>query len=253
MKMKTFKAYFHKEVIESIRQYRYIILGFGILMFAIATPIMLKILPKLLEGELNADLSALIVFTKSSGVQSYIKDLFQISNMFIIFIGAGLLTDEISSQKLVFPYSKGGSPVGIVLAKFIHFSLVVCSFVFIGFMINYYYLGILVSEGDIEFSKVLMSALIMCIYFLGNIALTLFLGTIFKKGITAGIIVLLLSYFSSLIVNVKVVGELISYNLINIASSFDYSNIAKTIIIVVLISIILIVLTIYRMNKLEVI
>lgn len=253
MKMKTFKAYFYKEVIEFIRQYKYLILGFGMLIFAIATPIMLKMLPKLLAGEVNADLSSLIQFTKVSGVQGYIKDLFQISNLFVIFIGAGLLSDEISSQKLVFPYSKGGRPVGVVIAKFLHYFLVICILVLIGFMLNYYYLDVLAAKGEIEFSKILMSVFLMCIYFLGNIALTLFLGSIFKKGITAGIIALLLSYFSSLIVKIKVVGELVSYNLINIASSFDYSDMIKTIVSVILLSTILIALTIYRMNKIEVI
>ena len=49
--MRTFKAYFEKEIMESIRQYRYLVLAVGIIVFAILDPLMLKLLPKILANQ----------------------------------------------------------------------------------------------------------------------------------------------------------------------------------------------------------
>jgi ABC-2 type transport system permease protein len=103
--MGTFKAYLKKEIVESIRQYKYIVLLVGILFFAISDPIMMKLLPKILKSQTNGDLSSLFVVSPTIVLQNYIKNLFQLGAMFIVFTAAGSLCDEISTQKLVFPYS----------------------------------------------------------------------------------------------------------------------------------------------------
>jgi ABC-2 type transport system permease protein len=74
MKMITFKAYFKKEIMESKRQYKYIILAVGIIAFAILDPVMLKLLPKILENQLQGqgDLNLLIVSTPKAAINNYI-------------------------------------------------------------------------------------------------------------------------------------------------------------------------------------
>ncbi len=76
--MTTFKAYFKKEIMESSRQYKYIILAVGIIAFAILDPFMLKILPKILEKQSQGDLSSLFVATPKSAINSYIKIFFKL-------------------------------------------------------------------------------------------------------------------------------------------------------------------------------
>src|SRR5689334_9294992 len=137
--MGTFKAYFKKEILESIRQYRYIVLAVGILFFSIADPIMMKLLPTILKAQLHGDLSSLFVTNRRIVMQSYVKDLFQLGAMFVVFTAANSLSDEISTQKFVFPYAKGSSPWGIVLAKISHYSITIIILTICGFTINHYY------------------------------------------------------------------------------------------------------------------
>ena len=132
--MTTFKAYFKKEIMESKRQYKYIILAIGIIVFAIINPVMLKLLPKILGQQLKGDLSSFIVSTPKAAINDYIKSLFQIGTLFIIFTLGSNLNEEINEEKLIFPYSKGSQPAGIVLAKIIHYTIVVTILTFIGFL-----------------------------------------------------------------------------------------------------------------------
>ena len=81
MKMTTFKAYFKKEIMESKRQYKYIILAVGIIAFAIIDPFMLKLLPKILEKQLQGDLSSLFIATPKSAINNYIKESFSNWNL----------------------------------------------------------------------------------------------------------------------------------------------------------------------------
>lgn len=255
--MATFKAYFKKEILEASRQYRYIILAAGFLIFAIADPILVKLLPVILKNQIasgGADLSALLPpSTQLTGMQNYIKDLFQIANLVVIFTICGSLSEELASEKLIFPYSKGSLPFGIVLAKFVNYSVTIIFLSVIGLLVNYYYAGILLKGTTVDFYRVLVSACFVSLYFIFTIALVLLFSSLLKKGIVAGILVLVLNYFSVTFIAVKSISKFIPYKLIESASSFKPVDITVTIITVVISSIILISLTILRMNKVEVV
>lgn len=251
--MWTFKAYLKKEFIESLRQYKYLMLAAGIIIFALLDPIMLKLLPDILKSQLPADISALFVTTQKTAVQTYIKDINQIGLLFIIFIFSGTLSDEIHSEKLVFPYSKGASPKSIVLAKFLSYSLAVCIFTFIGFLANYYYVTILFEKDPLALANLLSSIILVCIYFIFNVSLTLFFSSIFSKGLVGGIITLAVSFGSASLTGLEAIGRFIPYKLINTANRFNYGESSLTIIFTIFISFLLILFTIVRMNKVEVI
>lgn len=251
--MWTFKAYFKKEFIESVRQYKYLMIAAGILIFALLDPIMLKLLPDILKSQLPADLSVLLVTTQKTAVQGYIKDLNQIGLLFVVFVFSGCLSDEIYNQKLVFPYSKGAKPVSIVLAKLLNYVITVSVFTVLGFLINYYYVTILFSKDPLEFASLVPSIVLVIIYFIFNISLTMLLSSIFKRGLISGIITLALTLTTSALSGLKAIGRFIPYKLITLANEFSFNNSTFTIVFVGGLSIILIVLTIIRMNKVEVI
>lgn len=219
--MGTFKAYFKKEILESSRQYRYIIFGAGIILFAILDPIMLKLLPEIMKSQLKGDLSSLFIMTRKAVLQNYIKDLFQLGNLFVIFSLCGTLSDEISLQKLIFPYSKNASAFQMILAKFIHYLIVVCIFVFAGFTLNFYYANLLFKGDTVAFDKVLISACLIILYYSVSISLTIFFSSLFKKGITAGIASAVLCYISIPLSEIKSIQNYLPYRLIQTASTFD--------------------------------
>ncbi|MGH4051894.1 MAG: hypothetical protein ACREVX_11200 [Clostridium sp.] len=251
--MTTFKAYIKKEIMESKRQYKYIILAVGIIAFAILDPFMLKLLPKILEKQLQGDLSSLFIATPKSAINNYIKDLFQIGNLFIIFTLASSLNEEINGQKLVFPYSKGSKPIGIVLAKIIHYTIVVTILTFIGFLTCYYYAGILFEGENASLSGVMNSAILMSVYYFFNIALVTFFSSFVKKSVTAGFITLMITFLSAALVNLNTIGKFMPYKLVAGANLFALDGYLYTIGFSILCSIIFIIATIFNMNKVEVI
>lgn len=251
--MKTFKAYFKKEVLESIRQYRYVILCVGIIFFSISGPITMKLLPEILKSQIHGDISSLFIITRKSVIQNYIKDLFQIGLMFVVFTAANSLSDEISAQKFVFPYAKGSSPTGIVLAKIIHYGMTTTLITLCGFCINFYYTNLLLKNDSVSFVNTIISGGYIAIYFTFNIILATFFSSILKKGIISGFIVLGINYFSIIINNMTNIRDFVPYRLIDYANSFSSFTGLKTVLAITVYSILLVMLTIYRMSKVEVI
>lgn len=255
--MSTFKAYFKKEVLESKRQYKYIILAVSFLFFAILEPIMVKLLPEILKSQLtqgSGDISSLLPpMTQLTAMQNYIKDLFQIVTIVVIFTICSGLSDEITTEKLIFPYSKGSLPIGIVLAKLANYTLALTVFTFIGFSVNYYYSELLLKGAAVAFSSVLASAMYLSIYYFYTITLILFFSSIIKKGVITGIIVLVINYFSIAFIGIKTISKFIPYKLVEGASQFKNIDLNTTIISVIILSILFITLTIRRMNMVQVV
>lgn len=248
--MDTFTAYFKKEVLESSRQYRYLVLGIGIIMFAVLDPVMLKLLPSMMKGQLPVDISSLFVITQRYSMQNYVKDLFQVGNLFVTLSLMGVLSDEAAGGRLVFPYSKGARPWGIVLAKFIHYSAVIALFIFAGFALNYYYASILFKGDYVTAVQDVNSALFIVLYYVFNVSLIIFLSSLFKKSLIAGISALAVSYFMPLLSNIDWAEKFIPYTLIKTASAFKAPG--ESILITVLSSVILIIIlngaAIYKLN-----
>lgn len=251
--MATFKAYFKKEIMESKRQYKYVILAVGIIAFAILDPFMLKILPKILQKQLQGDLTSLFITTPKSAVIKYINDLFQIGNFFIIFTLSTTLNDEINGENFVFPYSKGSNPAGIVMAKVIHYIIVVTILIFLGFLTCSYYGSILLKGESVSLSGIMKSAFLMSIYSFFNISLVTFFSSFVKKGITAGFITIMITFLSATLVNLDIVGKFIPYRLVQGANLFTVEGYLYTIVFSIGCSILFILLTIFKMNRVEVI
>ena len=255
MKMITFKAYFKKEIMESKRQYKYIILAVGIIAFAILDPVMLKLLPKILENQLQGqgDLNLLIVSTPKAAINNYIKSLFQIGSLFITFSFASTLNEEINEEKLVFPYSKGSKPIGIVLAKIIHNTMVVAILTFIGFMTCSYYAGILLQGEKVPISGIMNSVFLMSVYYFFSIALVTFFSSFVKKGVIAGFTTVMITFVSAAFVNLSTIGKFVPYKLVEGANSFTLKGYSGTIAVLIICSLLFITATIFNMNKIEVI
>lgn len=251
--MGTFKAYIKKEIKEYSRQYKYLILVIGIIGFALFTVISLKFLPEILKNQLPPEVASFFKVSEKAAVQSYIKNLLQLGNFFVIFTYCGSLSDEISSQKLVFPYSKGASPLALVSAKFIHYSSVIVTLTFIGFFTTYYYASVLFNGDPLSISQILASATLFSIYFIFNISLLTFISSLFKKGITAGIITLAIIFTSIPLTNLNNTSKLVPYKLVENANLFTFNNTAFTITFTLILSICFVILTVIRMNKIEVI
>jgi ABC-2 type transport system permease protein len=251
--MITFRAYFKKEIMEAKRQYKYLILVVGIIAFAILDPVMVKLLPSILEKQLQGDLSLLIVSSPKSALNNYIKSLFQIGSLFIIFSVASTLNEEINEEKFVFPYSKGSKPSGIVLAKIFHNTIVVTILIFLGFLTCSYYAGILLHGEKVPMSGIMSSAFLMSVYYFFSITLVTLFSSFVKKGIIAGFITVMLTFLSAAFANLNTIGKFVPYKLVEGANLFTLQGYLDTIAFLIICSILFIIVTIFNMNKVEVI
>jgi ABC-2 type transport system permease protein len=154
------------------------------------------------------------------------------------------------------PASKGLSIPQMVLAKSFHYNGVIFDTVFIGFLINYYYTGVLFGDGGLTILHVLQSALLVAIYFIFIISLLLFVSSLVKKGIIAGLTVLVFNYLLPLISSIDKFKRISPYYLFQRASdvgnAFD-GTLLPSLLTTGIIIIALNWLAIYRMKNVEVV
>lgn len=251
--MNTFKAYIKKEILESLRQYKYLIIALGIIIFAISSPIMLKLMPLILKSQPGIEMNADQFMNIQYCLQSFISSLYQISIMFIVFTVCTSIGEEISLQKLVFPYSKGASPLFIVICKFLNYSIPVLLVTTAGIFINHYYASILFSSSDVSTSKLFTVSLLISLYFIFNISLVLFFSSLIKKSLPAGMITLVIGYASAAIIKIPQLAKFLPYKLISDSSALTFKDTSLTIFFTAALTVVFLIATVYRMNHLEVI
>jgi len=251
--MMTFKAYLKKEFLEGIRQYKYIALATGIILFSILDPVMLKLLPSFVSNKIPANLiHQLFEFKPKDALANYIKDLFQIGTLFIIFTAAGSINEEVYSQKIVFPLTKGASKSQIVMAKFLHFSAAVCLFLIVGLFLDQYYANLLFEGQKIAVSDIVPVYFLLCIYYLFVISLTLLLSSFTKKNISAGILACTVAYSTALLSQFEKLKKFSPYNLILLTNNFGLQDAKTTLVISILLTVLFLVTTVFRFNNLEI-
>jgi len=254
--MNSFKSYLKKEAIEALRTNKYLILSVGTVFWALLNPLMLKLLPIIMEKYIPAELSEIFsYFTRDTAFQNFLSDLFEMGTLFIAFSLMGLISSEVYGKKLAFPYSRGADPAGIVLAKYIHYAITISILILIAFLTNYFYINSLFSGGILSVEIVLKSALLYIFYYCTFLSILMFFSSIFRRSLIAGISSLVLGYSLSIFNQFKTIRvyfpNYLLYKAADILFVFD-SSLIKTIIISFYLIILLIMLTIYRMKKIDI-
>ena len=192
--MSTFTAYLKKEHMESSRQSRYLILGAFFGFFALSTPIMLRLMPSIIESQMPGFPKELMEFDAVYSVQNYIKNIYQLGNMAVAFVLMGVLADERLQGKLVYPVSQGASMAGVVVAKLVHYGVALSAIVFAGAMLNYYYSVVLFPGSDPGGFAAARSAGLLAAYFVTRVVLVAFASAMSAKPLAAGLAALVVSY-----------------------------------------------------------
>jgi ABC-2 type transport system permease protein len=255
--MKTFKAYFKKEMLEAVRNYKYLILFSGIVFWAIMNPLMIKLMPLLLRNWLPADLTALFSeYTIDAAFMDFMGDVFELGTLFIAFSLMGLISNEVYYKKLAFPYSRGAEPAGLVLSKYIHYMLVISLFILTAFLTNYFYVTRFFEGGILTIGTVFKSALLYMIYYSLMLSFLVFLSSLFRRSLSVGFSVAVLAYSLSIFNRFNVIRayfpNYLLYKAADIGHVFDDSLIPIFIISFCLI-ILLIFFSILRMRKIDIV
>ncbi len=249
-----------KEILEGLRNYRFLIVAIGMLFFAVFDPVMNKlILPELLKSQfpnMSADIvNQMLVNTQTANIRGYLTHVYQISTLIISFTLSGLLAQEISEKTLIFPMSTGKRIEGLLLGKMIvygGFLLLLTSF---SILVNYAYSGVLFGFELPSVYPVLRAGLYLGIFMIFVLALLILFGALVRKPIPAGMLTLLVAY------GVRAVGSLLNGHrflpsgllveaemLAVVPSEFIWGILASSIAMIA----VLIGLSIYRMLHLEI-
>ena len=216
--MSAFQSYLRKEVMESSRQSKYLILGAFFGFFALSTPIMLRLLPGIIQNQMPDFPQQLMQFDAVYSVQNYIKNIYQLGNMAVAFTLMGVLAEERLQGKLIFPMSQGASMIGVVTAKLMHYTAAVAAIVFAATMLNYYYSMILFPESNLGMAAVMQSAGLLVTYFITRVILVTFASAIFVKPIAAGLTTLVISYLEPIAASIPRMKSFVAYSLVDAAN-----------------------------------
>jgi ABC-2 type transport system permease protein len=217
--MSTFMAYLKKEQMESSRQSKYLILIAFFGFFALSIPIMLRLMPTIIESQMPSFPKELMEFDAVYSVQNYIKNIYQLGNMAVALVLMGVLADERLQGKLVYPVSQGASMTGVVGAKLIHYGAAASAIVFASTMLNYYYSVVLFPGSNPGVAAATRSAGLLAAYFATRVVVVVFASSLFTKPLAAGLAALVVSYVEPIIASLPRWKSLVAYSLIDMANN----------------------------------
>ncbi len=204
---------------ESSRQSKYLILIAFFGFFALSIPIMLRLMPTIIESQMPSFPKELMEFDAVYSVQNYIKNIYQLGNMAVALVLMGVLADERLQGKLVYPVSQGASMTGVVGAKLIHYGAAVSAIVFASTMLNYYYSVVLFPGSNPGVAAATRSAGLLAAYFATRVVVVVFASSLFTKPLAAGLAALVVSYVEPIIASLPRWKSLVAYSLIDMANN----------------------------------
>lgn len=194
--MATFKAYFKKEHMEFTRTYKFLILGFIALFFALSSPIVLYFTPKILETQFDGsfDFAAMMQTSLKTSFFGYMDDVYQILFVIMLFFGLGIFNNERVKYKNVLPKMAGATERGIYLGKIIYIAFIMLLITYGASLINYTY-GYFIFPKDLSMFESSVIILGFYLFFMFNIALLSLFSTMqMKKFFT--IFITLIHYYA---------------------------------------------------------
>lgn len=207
----NFKAIVKKEVLDGIRNYRFLILVISMLFFAVLNPVMNKLfLPEILQRQFpqitDEVLRAMLHNTQVANIRAYLKDVFQVGMIAIVFALSGVLAQEISEKTLILPLTTGKRYGELLLAKMLVYGNVLILGVIFSGLVAYFYAGILFGFDLPSALPVVRAGLLQGLYLVYVLALLLLVGSLIKKPIGTGLLTLVLAY------GTRYIGDLFNVN-----------------------------------------
>ena len=117
--MRSFVAFTKKEIMESLRTYKFMILFLIFVVFGFLNPVMAKVLPEILESVLPEGMTITLEEPKAiDSWMQFFKNGAQTGMIVLTVIFSGIMAGEISKGTLIHMVTKGLSRNVVVLSKF---------------------------------------------------------------------------------------------------------------------------------------
>lgn len=242
-----FKAFTHKELLETCRNYRLFIILLVFITFGFSNPIFAKLTPELLKTT-GFEISIPEPTAIDSWVQFY-KNITTLLVLYIILFSSSLPA-EINGNSLINLVTKGLPRPIVILSKFTVISIIWLGSYYICFAITYFYTPLLL-EGTL--SNILIASIFPAIFGILMISLSLF-GAVITKHTIGAILIPLITYIGmSLLSIVDAANQYIPSLLISALTIISGENTVDFFIPAtiesILLTIILLIITINIFNR----
>ena len=238
-----------------MRTNKFLVLAIGILFFAFSDPIMLKLLPEILKSQMQeADFSVLIELSQKAALESYTKNIFQLSTLIIVLSLMGIISKERSDKTLTISVSMGCNINGVVLAKLSVYGAYILFVNVLGMLIAYYYSGIIFGFTYGSFGAAAVAGIVYGLFFVFVLSLLILAGSFFKKSFLAVTVTLIFVYLMPLANNFDSIIRYIPINLLteaNYFSNFISKNMVVSLICTIALTVIFSVLSVFKLERVE--
>lgn len=248
-----------KEIIEGIRTYRFLIIMAIFLFFALMNPILNKlVLPEVLKSQFNGIsedmLSQMIVTSQRDCVRGYLTDVFEIATIVVVLTLSAIIAGELKSKTFIFPICSRKDFATLVLAKLIVYGSFLMMATTISVTIDYAYSGVLFGQDLPGILPVVRSGLLQGLYYMFVLGLIMLAGSFAKKPMTAGLLALVPAYGTHILSSLLNVGNYTPAGLLSEAGLIAVkvsSEVMQPIIITIGLVVVMVVLTVLRLQALE--
>lgn len=193
-----------KEMMQSIRQYKFLIVFTFLIFFAIMTPLMSKlVLPQLLTNY-YPDLDPQIIeqmlgTTQTNAISGFLGDMFEMGTLLIVFLYSGIIAQEIGEKTFVLPLCSGKKYTSVIISKIIVNGPVLILSMIAAVLVNYYYSGVFFDFTAGSIKPATGAAALQGLYMVFILSLLIFIGALVKKPLMTGMIALVPAYGIGLI------------------------------------------------------
>ncbi|GAE30555.1 ABC transporter permease [Alkalihalobacillus hemicellulosilyticus] len=192
--MRTFWILFKKEMVESMKNGKWIWLPITLIILGISQPITTYFMPQILEMAGNLPEGTVIELPTPTGEEVLSGVLSQygtIGTLLFILASMGMIAHERRSGVLTLIMARPVYSIQYIMSKFAAQSFLLIVSLFFGYALSWYYTNLLFST--ITFQAMISSFMIYSVWVLIVIATTTFVSTVLKQaGGIAGVSVILL-------------------------------------------------------------
>lgn len=198
--MKNFLTLFQKEMLESIRNGKWIWLPVVIMILGISQPITTYFMPQIIEKAGNLPTGAKIEFPVPSGPEVLAATLSQygtIGTLLFVLAAMGIISHERHNNVLSLIMARPVSAFEYIASKWSSQVIISLSSLFLSYALTWYYTNLLFSP--VSFGDVLTSFLIYSLWVIFTLTFTIWLGTLLRNiGGIAGVSLIFLAALSLL-------------------------------------------------------
>jgi ABC-2 type transport system permease protein len=212
----NFTVLLRKEIIESFKTFKLLIVVAVLLLLGLGTPLLLKFLPEISGDQVPISIPEFGAF---DAIQSWLSTLSQIGLLIMVLIAMGAIAQERERRTAVMTLSKSAGFGAFITAKLAALILILGIGLFLGAAGCYLYTVVLL--GNFSAADFLFINLLAGFYLVVCLSVTVMYSAFFRNQLAAGGLAFITLIGLVLISNIPVIGDYTPSSLMNWAAQIS--------------------------------